>query len=237
LAIPFFTNNGFYYVPHPDKDRKGKPLLLRLQDLTGEGVAGQFVLFDHVVSGIAAGSVLGYSAGSDVAVQYALELTQNRFDPVIQFWTNQVFDRKPVRAGYWNFTWEAGHGEWEWIDEDVRFDATRQLFVQKLTTRPYPGFAQVHCSLETTSLANFLGHIREVAPKGSDTEWLQAMISKTPPNRIAVAGMVPSFNGTQESLALAFQVSAGGAVGIEFTTDAGFAAALRSNLQQWCGAN
>lgn len=62
FAIPFFTYNGFYYVPHPDKDRKGKPLLMRLQDMTGEGVAGQFVLFDHVASGIAAGSVVGYSS-------------------------------------------------------------------------------------------------------------------------------------------------------------------------------
>jgi hypothetical protein len=45
FAIPFFTCNGFYYVPHPDKDRKEKPLLMRVQDMTGEGVAGQFVLF------------------------------------------------------------------------------------------------------------------------------------------------------------------------------------------------
>jgi hypothetical protein len=237
FTIPFFTNNAFYYVPHPDKDGKGKPLLLRLEDLTGEGVAGQFVLFDHVASGIAAGSVLGYSSRSDTAVQYAVERTQNRFAPVVQLWAVEVFDRKPLGAGHWKFTWEAGHGEWEWIDEEVHFDTGRQLFVEKLTTRPYPGFAQVHCDLDKASLTNFLGRMRSVAPDGTEIEWLQGLIGKAPPNSIAAAGMVPTFNGTQESLTLSFQVSAEGAIGVDFTTDSPFAAALRAQLQTWCSAN
>lgn len=235
FAIPFFTYND-YYVPHPDKDRKGKPLLLRLQDLTGEGVAGQFVFFDHVASGIAAGSVFGYSSRSDIAVQYAVERTQNRFNPVVQLWAVQVFDKKPERPGYWKFTWEAGHGEWEWLDEEVHFDAARQLFVEKLTTRPYPGFAQVHCDLETKSLTNFLERMREVAPDGTEIEWLRSLIAHTAPNSIAAAGMVPIFKGTQESLTLTFQVSAGGAIGMDFTTDSRFAAALEAQLQTWCSA-
>ncbi len=59
FAVPFLTYGEPYYVPHPDKDGKGKPLFLHLRDLTGEGVAGQFAVFCHVASGIAAGSVLG----------------------------------------------------------------------------------------------------------------------------------------------------------------------------------
>jgi hypothetical protein len=237
FAIPFFTLNSFYYVPHPDKDRKGKPLLLRLQDLTGEGVAAQFVLFDNVASGIAAGSVFGYSSRSDTAVQYAIERTENRFHPVVEFWAEQVFDQKPLRAGYWRFTWEPGHGEEEWIDEELHFDAARQLFVEKLTTRPYPGFAQFHCEVEATSLTNFLGHMRKVAPDGTDIEWLQSLIGKAAPNNITAAGMVPTFNGTQVSLTLEFQVNTGGAIGIDFSTDSQFAAALRAQLQTWCSAN
>jgi hypothetical protein len=78
--------------------------------------------------------------------------------------------------------------------------------------------------------------MRNVAPDGTDIEWLQSLIGKTAPNSIAAAGMVPTFNGTQESLTLAFQVSAGGAIGIDFTTDSHFAAALRAQLQTWCSA-
>ena len=149
--------------------------------------------------------------------------------------------REPILArhicSYWKFTWEAGHGEWEWIDEVVHFDATRQLFVEKLTTRPNPGFAQVHCDLDAASLTSFLERMRSVTSDGIESDWLQGLIAKTPPNTIAAAGMVPTFDGTQETLSLAFQRSAGGAIGIDFTTDSRFAAALRPQLQTWCAAN
>ena len=237
FAVPFFTYNGPYYVPHPDKDRKGIPSLLHLRDLTGEGVAGQFVLFDHVASGIAAGSVLGYSSRSDSAMQFPVESTQNKFHPVVETWAVQVFNTKPSRGGYWKFTWEAGHGDFEWIDEEVRFDLARQLFVEKRTTRPYPGFAQLHCDLDTMSLTNFLGRMQKVAQDEKEIQWLQDLIGKTTPNNIGSTGMVPTFNGSQKLLNLTFQVSSSGAIGIDFQTDSDFAAALQAELKTWCSAN
>ena len=224
-------------MPNPDKDRKGTPLLLHLRDLTGEGVAGQFVLFDYVASGIAAGSVMGYSSRSDTAIQYQVESTRNAFNPVVKNWAVQVFGTKPSRAGYWKFTWEAGHGDFEWIDEEVRFDADRQLFVEKMTTRPYPGFAQVHCELDTTSLTNFLGRMQKVVQDEQDTRWLTGLIGKATPNSIVSAGMVPTFNGRQKLLDLTFQVSNAGAIGIDFETEADFAAALQTELKTWCSTN
>lgn len=237
FAIPFFTYDGPYFVPHPDKDRKGTPLLLHLRDLTGEGVAGQFVLFDSVTSGIAAGSVLGYSARSDTAVQYQIESTRNKFNPVVQNWAVQVFSTKPSRAGYWKFTWGAGHGDFEWIDEEVRFDPARELFVEKITTRPYPGFGQIHCQLDTTSLTNFLGRMQKVAQDETEIQWLQGLIGKTMPNSTVSAGMAPTFNGSQKLLDLTFQVSSAGAIGIDFETETDFAAALQAELNTWCSTN
>lgn len=237
FAVPYFTNAGFYYVPHSDKKRMGKPLLLHLQDLTGEGIAGQFVLLDHVVSGIAAGSVLGYSVKSDKAVQYPVQVTQNKFNPVVENWAIQVFDRKPSPAGYWKFTWEAGHGESDWIDEEVRFDPARPLFVQKMTIRPYPGYAQFHCDLDTASLTDFLQHLKAVASNGTDTQWLQDLVRKTPANNIGSAGMVPIFHGTQQDFTLEFQSSAAGVIGIDIATESDFAAALQPELKSWCATN
>ena len=65
----------------------------------------------------------------------------------------------------------------------------RQLFLQKLTTRPYPGFAQIYCNLDNAPLTSFLERMAEVAPSGTDTEWLRNLIGKTSPNSIEVAGM------------------------------------------------
>jgi hypothetical protein len=236
FAIPFFTYDGAYHVPEPDKDRKGKPLVLRLQDLTGEGVAGQFVLFEHVVSGIVAGSAFGYNVKSDVAVQYPVETTQNRFKPVVQNWVAAVFDAQPLRPGTWKFTWEAGHGEWEWTDVEMHFDPARQLFVEKVSTRPYPGSTQVRCDLDKTSLTDFLGRMQKVASDESEFKWLQSLISGTSSNAIEAAGMVPIFRGKQELLTLAFQVTGEGAIGIEFTGESDFAAALQTELGTWCPA-
>jgi hypothetical protein len=237
FSLPFFTYDGPYFVPHPDKDHRGIPLLLHLQDLTGEGVAGQFALFDYVASGIAEGSVFGYSPKTDTAVQYSVETTLNKFKPVIDLWTVEVFNAKPIRAGYWKFTWEAGHGDEAWIDEEVHFDPATQRFFEKQTTRPYPGFAQVHCDVDTTSLTDFLQRMQRVASDDTGFQWLKGLIGGASPNKIELAGMVPIFHGKRESLTFEFQSSGAGTIGIDFSADSALAAELRAELETWCSAN
>ena len=234
VEIPFYANPYAYEVPHPDKDGRGRPVLLHLRDLTGEGIVGQSVLYKHVVSGIASGSVVGYSSKSDAAVQYRIESTQNRFSPIVKVWGEQLFREKPSRPGYWNFTWEPGHGAMEWIDEDVRFDPARQLFVERLTTRPYPGFAQFHCSVDSTSLSLFLEQIQKLTQDEREIVWLRDSIRKTEPNAVGSVAIVPD---QTEELGVIFQPSPTGAVGIDLATASDFAAVLRAELKTWCDAN
>ena len=234
FAVPFLALNGPYYVPHSDKDGKGKPVLLHLQDFTGEGVGGQFVLFDHVASGIAAGSVQGYSVKSDSAVQYPIELLLDNFKPVVQTWANQVFESKQSRPGYWKFTWEQGHGDENWVDEEVRFDPARQLFVEKKTLRPSPGSDQFRCNLNTTSLTAFVERMRGLTQDDTEIQWLEGMIRKAKPNAIGSAGMVPTIGGKIETYAVSFQSSAGGEIGIEISSDSNMAARLHAALEPWC---
>jgi len=86
FSVPFFTRESPYYVPHPDKDKRGKPLLLKLRDFTGEGVKGQFVLFDYAACGVDQTSVFGYSPKLDKVLQYSVEVTQGKFPPVVEQW-------------------------------------------------------------------------------------------------------------------------------------------------------
>jgi hypothetical protein len=51
-----------------------QPKIRNLRDLTGEGYAGQFVLFEYEFCGNALTSVLGYSQVYDQAVQYQVEV-------------------------------------------------------------------------------------------------------------------------------------------------------------------
>jgi hypothetical protein len=138
FPIPFLVPNDFYSVPRPNPQNEGTPKILNLSDLTGEGYAGQFVLFEHEVCGTALTSVLGYSQVSDVAVQYLVEVLRGNDTPSLDTWVATIFGRKPVSPGHWDFTWEPGHGADRKIHERVSFDRARQLFVDQEETTPYP---------------------------------------------------------------------------------------------------
>jgi hypothetical protein len=136
FPIPFHVSNDFYYVPQIDKNKGGTPKILNVRDLTGEGVLGQFVLFEYYVCGTALTAVFGYSKRTDTAVRFQLEISDGRETREVS-WVPHTFSEKPVRPGYWNFTWEPGHGADSWIHEEVSFNQTRQLFVNHLSIKPY----------------------------------------------------------------------------------------------------
>jgi hypothetical protein len=237
-SVPFFASDGAYYVPHTDKDDKGRPLLLHLRDLTGEGIAGQFALFDYVASGISKGSVFGYSPTSDRAVQYPIELKEGKFAPLIQSSATQVFATKPIVPGYWKFTWEAGHGSWAWIDETVRFDMKRQLFAEKQTIRPYPGFGEVHCDIEIKSLPDLLTAIGRVVPDFDQTKMsgVRGLIDTTRAGNLSATGVVVRFQGEQFPLQIEWLTSDARRISIEFTAASDLVTAIQIQGSTWCNA-
>ena len=141
FSIPFLVSKYFYHVPRPNNKNEGTPKILDLADLTGEGVAGQFVLFDYEACGIAMTSVFGYSPHTDKAVQYRVELSQDGDKRQSLSWISHTFGEKSIRPGSWRFTWEPGHGADAWINEEVTFDSATQVFVDHMTVKLYPELA------------------------------------------------------------------------------------------------
>jgi hypothetical protein len=131
FPIPFLVQNGSYYVPRVGSDKEGAPIILNLRDLTGEGVAGQFVLFEYEACAISLTTVLGYSPKSDRAVQYGVERLTETGKPEVVPWVEQVFGAKPIRPGHWDFTWKPGHGAEGSVHEQVSFDRQKQVFVKQ----------------------------------------------------------------------------------------------------------
>lgn len=129
FTIPLCVLNPYSRVRNPVSDRAGKPNM-NLRDLTGEGVKAEFALFIFEAFGIASTGVFGYEPKSDRVVQFAIEIQSSK-KPLITLWTEQIFAREPVRPGYWNFTWEPGHGDPNTYSEEVSFDRRRLLFTQK----------------------------------------------------------------------------------------------------------
>jgi len=136
FPIPFYVSNQPYYVPRIDTNKEGTPIILNLRDLTGEGVIGQFVLFDYVVCGIPSQGIFGYSRSVDAAVQYRVEVISEAGNTSVQ--GSAFAAKEPIRPGYWNFTFDPGHGCFCTIHVQVSFDPTRQLFVENIKTVLYP---------------------------------------------------------------------------------------------------
>lgn len=138
FPIPFSVLNNPYFVPKVNQKREGRPWILHLRDLTGEGVAGQFVLFEYEVCGSPLTSVFGYSPGSDRAVQYQVESPTETGKLDLAHWVPYLFSVNPLRPGHWKFTWEPGHGADCWIHEEVLFNRARQIFVEHNKIEAYP---------------------------------------------------------------------------------------------------
>jgi len=138
FPIPFRVSSDFYYVPQIGKNKEGAPKLLNLHDLTGEGVAGQFVPFEYEACGAALTTALGYSVKTDAAAQFQVEISEQGGKTEVVSWVPLLFSEKAVRPGQWSFTWEPGHGADGWIHEEVSFDPARQLFVGQRRITPFP---------------------------------------------------------------------------------------------------
>lgn len=136
FRIPFWVGNQYYHVPAVNSKKEGKPKILHLQDLTGDGIASEFVLFMHSACGIVETSVLGYQTLSDRVLQYPVEGSEGKEKPQITMWVSQVFGMRPTSPGHWDFTWGPGHGTDVKIHEQVSFDKVRQRFVARHTTTP-----------------------------------------------------------------------------------------------------
>jgi len=138
FPIPYYVSNENYYVPQTDKNGEGTPKILNLRDLTGEGVAGQFVLFEYEACGVSLTTVLGYSPRTDTVKQFPVKIIDSGEKTTIVSWVPHLFGEQPVQPGHWNITWDPGHGCDCIIHEEVSFNPIRQLFVENRRVTAYP---------------------------------------------------------------------------------------------------
>ncbi len=135
FRLPYFVQNAYYYVPNAGSNREGKPRILQLRDLNGDGVRAEFALLMYIACGALNTGALGFNQRSGLAVQYPVELIVGDRTPEVQLWVSQVFAQQPIRPGRWSFTWRPGHGSEEIIHDEVSFDPSRQMFIDRREIR------------------------------------------------------------------------------------------------------
>jgi hypothetical protein len=130
FLLPASIRSGYYRVRRPGPDGLGIPEILQLRDFTGDGVAAEFALFVYDACGIAHGSVFGYDRGLDSVAQYPVEIHADGKTRV-ELWTEQVFARRAIAPGRWDFTWPPAHGDDRWFRVNVRFDPAARRFIEE----------------------------------------------------------------------------------------------------------
>jgi hypothetical protein len=150
--IPYRILSGEYYlVPGVPKGREGKPSLLKLRDLNGDGIAAETAFFEAESCMGLPTTLIGFSVVQDKVIQYPAEITVKDFEQTItgdslgprrargkprvetQFWIDYLLAEKPIQPRHWkyaiDYTGRAGCNE----SYDLRYDPVRERFVGALT--------------------------------------------------------------------------------------------------------
>ena len=197
-------------------------------------------------------TTIGYSVKQDRLIEYRTELNSKTQEIVegrgivdvgkaavdTTNWIDYLFSEKPAEPGHWSYEIDY-RGRGGTLDSyDIRYDASKEEFVGTVNHQLAPGLVQVSCSVDMTSLTDFLKHIQRVATVAdNEIQWLRGLIAESPRNHDAAAALVPTFKGRVETLEIGFQLSPTGTVEIDFVAATDFAAALRGELGTSCNAN
>lgn len=136
--VPYAIRKGYYYhvAARVGRTVEAKPTIMWLSDYNGDGKALEFALFDAPGCMGLQTTLIGYSEKQDRVVHYpiSLEVTEgNKRRHRDAFWADYLFNKKPLRPGYWKFEIDyTGRGgsldKWE-----VRYNAAREQFQGTLT--------------------------------------------------------------------------------------------------------
>jgi len=243
---------GPYAVPGKPPDTEGKPMLLMLRDMTGQGLPLAASFYEAAACMGLATTTIGYSTKQDRLIQYQTELnskTQEIVEGVgivdvgkaavdTTSWIDYLFSETPVEPGHWKYEIDY-RGRGGTLDSyDIRYDASKEKFVGTLNIQLAPGLVQVDCSVDMASVTDFLKHFQKVATiTDKEIEWLRGFVPESTHDHKGAPALVPTFKGRIETLDFGFQLSPTGTVEIDFVAATEFAAALRDELGTSCNAN
>ena len=141
-----------YLVPGHEHGSEGKPALLALRDLNGDGLPLETAFYEAEACMGLQTTLVGYSPKQDRVIQYEVELTLaaqkivegrgvvNREKPttIAIKWVDYLFATSPTRPGRWSYQIDY-RGRLGTLDSyDVRYDPSLEKFFGTLASLPPP---------------------------------------------------------------------------------------------------
>jgi hypothetical protein len=139
--VPYAIRRGYYYevASRVRRTAEAKPTIMWLRDYNGDGRALEFALFDAPACMGLQTSLVGYSEKQDRVIRYPVKLEViegAKQSERTAFWADYLFNKKPLRPGYWKYEVDyTGRGgtldAWE-----VRYNPGKEQFEGRLTIKP-----------------------------------------------------------------------------------------------------
>jgi hypothetical protein len=139
--LPYAIRKGYYYrVGTPVRSGiETKPTIMWLKDYNSDGKALEFALFNAQACMGLDTSLIGYSEKQDRVIQYAVHLDvieTARHSTRDSFWADYLFNKKPLRPGFWKYEVDY-RGRAGSLDKwEVRYNPAKERFEGKLTVEP-----------------------------------------------------------------------------------------------------
>lgn len=145
--IPYRIVAGSYYiVPGQPRGSEGKPALLALRDINGDGLALETAFFEAEACMGLLTTAIGYSPRQDKLVQYQVDLNcqaqkvvagqgiVNTGEPVKSSatWVDYLFSEEPIHPGEWSFKIDYTGRGGALETYTVRYDQLQEKFVGSL---------------------------------------------------------------------------------------------------------
>ena len=150
--VPYRILSGeFYLVPGHPKGTEGKPALLALRDLNGDGLALETAFSEALSCMGRPTTMVGYSPKQDKVIQYRAELEVTMFEPKeVRFtfeqadrvgrpevetftWVDYLLVENPIEPGHWKYQIDYS-GRGGCLDSyDIRYDSRQEKFVGTLS--------------------------------------------------------------------------------------------------------
>ena len=135
--LPYRIHAGsYYYVPGVAKGLEGRPTILRLTDVNGDGKAYEFALFDALACMGLDTALFGYSEKQDRVIQYPVRLeTEYKGEKTTEVldWVDYLFSKKPVAPGRWQYDIDYRGRNGSLDSYVVNYNAEAERFEGRLT--------------------------------------------------------------------------------------------------------
>lgn len=142
--LPFRIREDFsgYRVPGVAPEKEGKPVLLDLRDINGDGLALETAFYDAQACMGLRTAAFGYSARQDRVIHFETRLDVRsqdfeegrgpvgpvRREIVRQDWVQYLFSGKPKVPGYWKYRIDFSGRMGPILDFEIRYDRSREEF-------------------------------------------------------------------------------------------------------------